>query len=66
MGVAERPDGEMKRGESRGSVEGSVPPGSWPPVSRLRGCPPRYCLLCERGRGGLGEVGGAGLVTVQL
>lgn len=58
MGVAGRPDGEMKRGERRRSLEGSVPPGSWPPVYCLRGCPPRYCLLCE-GEGGEGR-GGSG------
>lgn len=64
MGVAERPDREMKRGESRGSVEGSVPPGSWPPVSRLRGCPPRYCLVVEgeaKGEGGSVRWGGGGI-----
>lgn len=51
--MAGRPDREMKRGESCGSVDGSVPPGLWPPVSRLRGCPPRYCLLGEEGREGV-------------
>lgn len=63
VGVAVQPGGERKTAESRGSAEGSAPPGSWPPGSRLRGCPPRYCLLGEWGGRGRG---GGGLVRVQL